>query len=169
MWPLVWLDCDTSKFSRERYLGTSTQVRPLSRLLWANRSIALDINWRGPRIAPARRARAKYTFLQIWYSPLRRTSHHSGGPWNFDTRVFLVPAARSHMSACFYRTRKTQRVRDLSLVFWAPSWACLIHIKAIVPYCTIVKKQIIVLWILSDWSSETGFGQPSPSGSQMRS
>jgi hypothetical protein len=72
--------------------------------------------------ARAARARAKYTFLQILYSTLRRTSHHSGGPRNFVIPVFLVRAGRSHASACFYRTRKAQRMRDLCLVFWAPSY-----------------------------------------------
>jgi hypothetical protein len=43
--------------------------------------------------------------------------HHSGGHRNFDTLVIRDPVARSHASAYFYRTRKTQRVRDLCLVF----------------------------------------------------
>jgi hypothetical protein len=80
--------------------------------------------------ARAARASAKYTFLQILYSTLRRTSHHSDGPRNFDTLVFRGPAARSNACACSYKTRKTRRVRDLCLVFWTPSWGALIHIKS---------------------------------------
>jgi hypothetical protein len=59
-------------------------------------------------------------FLQILYRTMQRTSHHSGGPRNLDKLVITVvdaPAARSHASACFYRTRKTQRVWDLCNVF----------------------------------------------------
>jgi hypothetical protein len=37
--------------------------------------------------ARAARPRAKNTFLQILYSTLWRTSHHSGGPRNFDKLV----------------------------------------------------------------------------------
>jgi hypothetical protein len=63
------------------------------------------------------RTREIHRFLQISYSTLRRTSHHSGGPRNFDTLDFLALAARSHARGCFYRTRKTQRVWDLCNVF----------------------------------------------------
>jgi hypothetical protein len=34
-------------------------------------------------------------------------------------------------------------------------------------YCTIGQEQIIFSWILSDLSYETGFGKPSPPGSQI--
>jgi hypothetical protein len=65
-----------------------------------------------PRGAPAR----EIHFSQILYNTLRRTSPHSGGPQNFDTLVFLAPAARSNVYAYFYRGRKTQRVWDLGYV-----------------------------------------------------
>jgi hypothetical protein len=48
--------------------------------------------------ARAGRARARNTLLQLLYSTLQRTSHHSGGPRNFDTLVFLALAARYHAS-----------------------------------------------------------------------
>ena len=52
---------------------------------------SLDINYRLPHIARARRAREIHFFLQILYlGTLRRTSHHSGGPRNFDNRQILL-------------------------------------------------------------------------------
>ena len=78
----------------------------------------------------ARGAHARNTLFTDLYSTLRRTLHHSGGRRSFDILVFLVCEGRSHASAFFYRTRKAQKVRDLCLVFWAPSWAPLIHIKS---------------------------------------
>jgi hypothetical protein len=62
-----------------------------------------------PRSARTRDARSRNTlFTDFIQHTLRHTSHPSGGPRNFDTLVFPVPAERSRASACFYRTRKTQ-------------------------------------------------------------
>jgi hypothetical protein len=100
-------------------------------LVLRRQKLSLLVSIKEAHASHPRGARAREIhFLQILYNTLRRTSHHSGGPRNFDILVFLVRAGRSHASVCFYRTRNAQRVRDLCLVFWAPSSASLIHIKS---------------------------------------
>jgi hypothetical protein len=91
------------------------------------------MNWRRPHIAPARRARVRNTLFTdliqhpaAHLTPLERTLE-------FRNTCFSGPYSTFPCS-CFYRTRKTRRVRDLCLVFWAPSWGSLIHIKRCVGY-----------------------------------
>jgi hypothetical protein len=96
-------------------------------------SMALDVNWSCPRIAPARRARAGNTLFTDFIlhpaariTPLHRTSEFRYTCFSGSCGAFPCVC----MLPCFYRTRKAQRVRDLCLVFWAPSWAALIHTKS---------------------------------------
>ena len=106
----------TLELSVSRSRSRVTRIAEVSHLL----ILSLLISIEGARASRPRGARArKIHFSQILYSTLRRTSHHSGGPRNFDKLVISGPyaAARSHASACFYRTCKTRRVRDLCNVF----------------------------------------------------
>ena len=67
--------------------------------------------------ARAARARAKYTFYRFYTAPCG--APHTT-PADLGISINLLLAARAghpHASACFYRTRKAQRVRDLCLVF----------------------------------------------------
>ena len=74
-------------------------------------SLSLLISIKGshashPRGAPAREIHLRRNTPTAHLTALQRTSE-------FRHTCFWAPVARSHVYACFYRTRKTRRVRDL--------------------------------------------------------
>ena len=69
--------------------------------------------------ARAARAHTKYSFYRFYTAPYG-APHSTPADLGISMHLcFLAPGARSHASACFYRTRKTQRVRDMCNVFCA--------------------------------------------------
>ena len=95
--------------------------------------------------ARAARARGKYTFYRFYTAPCG-APHTTPADFGISINLLLAaPAGHSNASACFYRTRKAQRVRDLCLVFWPHSWEPLNHIKSYrVMYRTHTKFSICI-------------------------
>jgi hypothetical protein len=71
------------------------------------------ISIRAAHASRPRDARARNNFLQVLYITLRRTSHHSGKPRNFDTLVIRGACGAFPCLCMLLQTGKTQRVRNL--------------------------------------------------------
>jgi hypothetical protein len=66
-------------------------------------------------MAPARRARAKYSFYIFYTSPARRTSHYSGGPRNFD--IVVISGTCGTFPCVRILLQDSQRTKGLGSVF----------------------------------------------------